>query len=273
MVFVYAFLFIVGFSICSYLFGCCVALAWFICRQLIILVFRLIRWVLKSVFRMVRSIPKGIRYLMQYIKAYIDIFRYESSSYYKETNKSYLEVLTDKGSNGEYRCYAKLRHLEKDGARFLFNLYLPKADGTTSELDVLMIHRTGLYVLESKNRKGYVIGDPSTYKWKQITNHGSFDFYNPLFQNEGHMNTLCEMITNEVNIQPMTVFTYRYNLMSKDKEYPICNIRDLDKRMESLVDSFPITISNANVDYLYECLSKYTTQNVDASVKQTHLDV
>ena len=272
MVFIYAFLFVAGFGICSYLFGCCITLVLFLVKKILIGIFRLIGWILKTVWKVICSVPRIIRYLVRYISVLIDMIRYEHTSYYKETNHSYLDVITDKGINGEYRCFKKLRYLEKEGARFLFNLYLPKDDGTTSELDILMIHCTGLYILESKSRKGKVIGDPSAYTWKQITDRGCFDMFNPLFQNEGHVKALRGMISDEVNIQPMTVFTHGFELMNADTEYPVCTIQNLENRMESLLDSFPVTISDQNVDYLYERLKEYEKVNTEASVRKSHVD-
>mgnify|MGYP002509292044 CR=1 FL=1 len=33
----------------------------------------------------------------------------------------------------------------------LFNLYIPKDNGETTELDVVLLHESGIYVFESKN--------------------------------------------------------------------------------------------------------------------------
>ena len=65
---------------------------------------------------------------------------YRKSSYYQATKTAWHNVWLDAGRKGEYLIFQVLRHYEEQGARFLFNCYLPKDDGTTTEIDVLMIH-------------------------------------------------------------------------------------------------------------------------------------
>ena len=68
-----------------------------------------------------------------------EISAYNKTSYKEITHNSYFETMTDKGKRGEYELYRLLRHYEKDGFKLLFNVYLPKANGKTTELDVVLI--------------------------------------------------------------------------------------------------------------------------------------
>ena len=47
------------------------------------------------------------------------------------------------GAYGEYLIYVRLKDLERSGGRFLFNLYIPKLGGGTTEIDVVLIHPKG----------------------------------------------------------------------------------------------------------------------------------
>lgn len=67
---------------------------------------------------------------------------------------------------GEYSTYCLLDKLE-GYKKFLFNCYIPKGDGTTTEVDVIMIHETGIYVIESKNYNGCIFGREDAYEWTQ----------------------------------------------------------------------------------------------------------
>ena len=51
-----------------------------------------------------------------------------------------------------YQCIAPLNGYKK----FIFNCYLPKADGETTEVDVILLHESGIYVFESKNYSGWI---------------------------------------------------------------------------------------------------------------------
>ena len=93
--------------------------------------------------------------------------KYRKSAYYQITKNSYLSVLLDKGKYGEYLTYKYLKHLEADGAKFLFNTYIPKGNEGTTEIDVLMICKKGIFVFESKNYSGWIFGSEQQLYWYQ----------------------------------------------------------------------------------------------------------
>ena len=94
------------------------------------------------------AIVLGIIVLL--IKFIIEYKEYMNSDYYHMTHVSYWSMLFDKGRKGEYDTYRYLRSL--DGyKKFLFNCYIPKEDGTMTEVDMILLHESGIYVLESKN--------------------------------------------------------------------------------------------------------------------------
>ena len=70
--------------------------------------------------------------------------KYRKTSYYNVTKQSYLSVLNNSGRYGEYLAFKKLEKLENSGAKFLFNVYIPKSNGETTEIDMLMISSKGI---------------------------------------------------------------------------------------------------------------------------------
>lgn len=70
---------------------------------------------------------------------------YVNSTYYKITKKPVLAMRTDVGSYGEYCIFKLLKSYESQGAKFLFNVYLPKGENETTEIDVVMICSQGIY--------------------------------------------------------------------------------------------------------------------------------
>ena len=92
------------------------------------------------------------------VVAIINYRNYVKSSYYMVTKTSPIQLYFDKGKLGEYFTYRHLRSAEKNGAKFLFNIYIPKGEEETTEIDVLMIHTKGLFVFESKNYSGWIFG-------------------------------------------------------------------------------------------------------------------
>ena len=92
------------------------------------------------------------------VVAVIAYHNYIKSSYYLVTKISPIQLYFDKGKLGEYLTYKYLRSAEKNGAKFLFNIYIPKDEGETTETDMLMICSKGLFVFESKNYSGWIFG-------------------------------------------------------------------------------------------------------------------
>lgn len=90
----------------------------------------------------------------------------ESTTYYRQTNNSWVSVHGDKGKLGEYRIFQELKAL-RGHKRFLFNVYIPKEDGSTTEIDVILLHESGVYVFESKNFSGWIFGSESQKYWTQ----------------------------------------------------------------------------------------------------------
>lgn len=86
--------------------------------------------------------------------------KYQESTYYKQTQVDYYDLHHgDIGRYGEFLVYDELKPLEREGIRLLFNTYIPKPDGTTSEVDVIIISKCGIFVVESKNYSGWIFGD------------------------------------------------------------------------------------------------------------------
>lgn len=137
---------------------------------------------------------------------------YKNSSYCKITGNSFWKVFYDLGARGEYVIYKKLAELELSGAKFLFNLYLPKKNGKTSEIDVLIIHSKGLFVIESKNYSGWIFGNEKQRQWTQTLpisygrSHKEY-FYNPILQNQAHIRALRPLINDNIPIYSIIAFS------------------------------------------------------------------
>lgn len=138
--------------------------------------------------------------------------RYKASNYYQSTNNSYLSVYFDKGLNGEYSLYQYLQPFESMGCKFLFNLYVPRNNGKTSEIDVIMFHPKGLFVIESKNYSGWIFGNESNKQWTQTLPVGrgrshKERFYNPIMQNATHIRAIRKYIDDTILIHSVIAFS------------------------------------------------------------------
>lgn len=104
---------------------------------------------------------------------------------------------TDKGRTGEDQLERKLNALNTVGIDgvCLRNVFVPRKNGSTTEIDILYITRKGMFVIESKNISGYIFGNSKHKQWTTSLKSGRYGskkyrFFNPIWQNNAHINAL-----------------------------------------------------------------------------------
>nr|WP_285847964.1 MULTISPECIES: NERD domain-containing protein [unclassified Mesobacillus] len=70
------------------------------------------------------------------------------------------------------------------------DIYLPKENGQTTQIDHILISPKGLFVIETKNYKGWITGSEHSQSWNQTNYKRKDKFYNPIWQNSGHIKAL-----------------------------------------------------------------------------------
>ncbi|MBU6951619.1 nuclease-related domain-containing protein [Hahella sp. HN01] len=95
-----------------------------------------------------------------------------------------------KGILGEIlvKFSARLR-LPKDTYHRIHYVTLPTPDGTT-QIDHIFVSQFGIFVVETKNMKGWIFGNENQPQWTQKIFRNSFKFQNPLRQNYKHVKAL-----------------------------------------------------------------------------------
>lgn len=191
---------------------------------------------------------------------------FKRETYYKITGNSYLNTIRDLGKNGEYLTYKELKAYEDDGGRFLFNCYLPKADGTTTEIDVMLIHSTGIFVIESKNYSGWIFGSEKSKTWTQTLRRGNGriqkeHFYNPIMQNNTHVKWLKKIIGNNVPIYSVIAFSKRCSLKDITVESPdikVINRPYIHAAVKQMGNHSIQALSKMDIERIHEMLYPYT---------------
>lgn len=205
--------------------------------------------------------------------------KYKEETYYKITNIGFFNVRHNTGRYGEYLTYKYLKKFEDQGARFLFNIYVPKKDEETTEIDVLMISSKGLFVFESKNYSGWIFGSDNQKYWYQTLPSGrrrshKEKFYNPVFQNNTHVKYLKSLIGDDFPIYSIITFSDRCTLKNVNIKYSkvdVINRYQVNKVVSKIyADNTVDVLSNEQIDKIYNILYPYT--QVDDIVKQNHID-
>ena len=108
-----------------------------------------------------------------------------------------------KGVMGELIVNLLLRvFLPKANYHLIKNVTLPTDDGTT-QIDHIVISRYGIFVIETKNMKGWIFGTAKQAQWTQKIFKKSYKFQNPLQQNYKHTKALEQCLA----INPTAIFS------------------------------------------------------------------
>lgn len=196
---------------------------------------------------------------------------YKNGAYYQITKLPYTSMRRNKGYYGEYLIYKYLKHFEAEGAKFLFNVYIPKENDETTEIDVLMICKKGVFVFESKNYSGWIFGSEDQKNWYQTLHVGGGEsrkehFYNPIMQNRSHMKHLKALLGSNVPMRSVIVFSDRCKLMSvqiKSNDIIVINRYNVDSVVSGICNQQPgDLLSESDIETLYNKLYPYTQVNV-----------
>ena len=99
-----------------------------------------------------------------------------------------------KGALGERRVRRSLRtRLDQDEYRVFHDLTLPVRDGTT-QIDHIIVSQFGVFVIETKNMKGWIFGSADHALWTQVVFRWKSKFQNPLRQNYKHVKAVQELL-------------------------------------------------------------------------------
>ncbi|MDR0438458.1 MAG: NERD domain-containing protein [Bacteroidales bacterium] len=80
--------------------------------------------------------------------------------------------------------------------KYVINDLLLFSEGRSYQIDHLVIRKTGIFVVETKNYSGLIYGDDKRKEWTQVLNYGKMKnkFYNPILQNKSKIYALSKII-------------------------------------------------------------------------------
>lgn len=140
------------------------------------------------------------------------------------------------------------------GEKYVINdITIRDEKGKTSQIDHILINKTGVFVIETKNYSGRIYGDDNKQEWTQVLQYGKVknNFYNPIKQNATHIYRLKEVTKTELPLYSIVVFTQGniqyikskrvYNLRELKKviqQPPVkeCNTEDMEKLYNQLLE-------------------------------------
>lgn len=109
--------------------------------------------------------------------------------------------------------------LEKGVYHRLNNITLPLAKGGSTQIDHVIVSIYGIFVIETKNYKGWIYGNEKQQQWTQVFPNGrKYKFQNPLRQNYLHIKTLADLLDLEISyFYSMIAFIGECELKTRDE--------------------------------------------------------
>lgn len=194
------------------------------------------------------------------------IIKYNKSNYKVESGVGLFKFLFDTGSFGEALIFFELEKLPMY-SKIMANLYIPTEDGTT-EIDVLYISSSGIYVIESKNYSGWIFGDEKARNWTAVIYRTKNKFLNPIWQNKKHIKYLSKVLV-DVQLRSLIVFSERCELKRVNVKEDLV-IKRGRLRKVILKESEKVIFSNQEIDAFYNKLKGYSNKSEEE--KRLHIE-
>ena len=180
----------------------------------------------------------------------------------------------NKGRFGEIRVAHKLDWLPKEYV-VLNDLMLPTQYGTT-QIDHVVVSPYGIFVIETKNYKGWIFGHENSEDWTQSLlgkkrawgwSSEQHKFRNPIRQNQAHIRAIKSLLAElgDFQIIPIVAFSNSADLKVTTPNHIVINWSDL----RSVIKQFNAPcILEKDLDRIMAHLQ--ATNIVDEAVRESH---
>ncbi len=112
-----------------------------------------------------------------------------------------------KGKAGEAMVNtANSLRLDKSIYTTLTDITIKMNDGMSTQIDHIIVSKFGIFVIETKNMKGWIFGSKDQRNWTQSIYGKKHTFQNPLHQNYKHTKALEEILGFKENIYSIVTF-------------------------------------------------------------------
>ena len=144
----------------------------------------------------------------------------------------------------------------------LNHVTLQLKDGTT-QIDHILVSRFGVFVIETKNYKGWIFGDARQAKWTQVLFKYKFRFQNPIVQNFGHVRTVQDLLDFLPldAVKSLVVFTGEAEFKTEIPQGVFCGLSELIAHLRKQ------TVAVMSLNRMQFCVGRIETARLAISGK------
>lgn len=144
----------------------------------------------------------------------------------------------------------------------VFNDLLFMNNGRSTQIDHVVVSPYGVFVIETKGYKGWIFGGENSEFWTQVIYHEKYKFYNPLKQNESHINYLTGLLKFSlfpINFIPIVVFNNDATIKAyAADDNDVINRRDLLSTIYKYKEN---TLTPDNIEYIIDKIRSHASKN------------
>jgi hypothetical protein len=168
---------------------------------------------------------------------------------------------------GEYQIYRTLEKMPWYG-KILTNIYVDQwVTVDKTEVDILFLHETGIYCIESKDWCGYIYWSEKESSWTQYIARKPYSHHSPVLQNYWHIKSIEKLIPQlHGKMRWIVVFSNRSKIKIHSPSELVIQLRDLLKTIQKN----PTTqLSIEDIQKWFTYFSQYTHASTEE--KQKHI--
>ncbi len=170
-----------------------------------------------------------------------------------------------KGTLGEKRVAYILSHLPSKKYKITHDILIESYNRTV-QIDHLVLSIYGIFVIETKNYNGWIIGSDNSEYWTQNIFGNKYKFYNPIKQNNAHIAALSKRLGISSN-KFISIIVF---LDEADLEiYTTHNVVYISEVNELIKNYFDIRFSEEEIQKLYEKISSLNI--VSSKARRQHV--
>ena len=167
-----------------------------------------------------------------------------------------------RGILGEFKVRLKLFMLPSDKYKVLNDVLLKTKRGTT-QIDHIVVSIYGIFVIETKNYKGKIIGNGNDKDWIKEIHGNKYPFRNPIIQNKGHIRALAKNLKIDESVMTsMVVFLNDCKLNIKT----ISLVFHIDRLLPIIRNKKNILLSESQVKSITDMIKKLNQKGLLAKI-------
>ena len=151
----------------------------------------------------------------------------------RRKDRELLQTVTgiDRGTWSERELVLMLLKMGISPLAIFHDLYVEKRNEAYSQIDVVVATKVGIIVFEVKDYSGWLFGNGSQTYWTQILSYGNdkFRFYNPIMQNNGHIQTLKKRLKQCAEVPFYSVIVF----------YGVCELKEINSIPDGVKVVYP----------------------------------